>query len=43
MKFKACLGSYCYRWPQMWYLNRGKRLDMNVQEAWKMGVTGKGK
>ena len=26
----------------MWYLNRGKRLDMNVQEAWKMGITGKG-
>lgn len=30
------------RWPQMWYLNRGQRLDMNVQEAWQMGITGKG-
>ena len=30
------------RWPQMWYLNRGDRLDMNVQEAWTQGVTGKG-
>ena len=30
------------RWPQMWYLNRGNRLDMNVQEAWNMGATGKG-
>ena len=26
----------------MWYLNRGNRLDMNVQEAWTQGVTGKG-
>ena len=26
----------------MWYLNRGNRLDMNVQEAWLAGVTGKG-
>ena len=26
----------------MWYLNRGHRLDMNVQEAWKLGATGKG-
>ena len=23
------------------YLNRGGKLDMNVQEAWAMGVTGK--
>jgi len=29
------------RWPLMWYLNRGGRLDMNVQEAWEMGITGK--
>ncbi|GIY12727.1 hypothetical protein CDAR_64581 [Caerostris darwini] len=29
-------------WPDMWYLNRGKGLDMNVQEAWKEGATGKG-
>ena len=26
----------------MWYLNRGGHLDMNVQEAWMQGVTGKG-
>ena len=26
----------------MWYLNRGNRLDMNVQEAWNSGATGKG-
>ena len=26
----------------MWYLNRGNRLDMNVQEAWLSGATGKG-
>jgi len=30
------------RWPLMWYLNRGGMLDMNVQEAWELGVTGKG-
>ena len=30
------------RWAQMWYLNRGGGLDMNVQDAWKQGVTGKG-
>jgi len=30
------------RWPLMWYLNRGDKLDMNVQEAWEMGITGKG-
>ncbi|KAI9564477.1 hypothetical protein GHT06_008216 [Daphnia sinensis] len=29
-------------WIHMWYLNRGNGLDMNVQEAWKEGVTGKG-
>jgi len=29
------------RWPLMWYLNRGGMLDMNVQEAWEMGITGK--
>lgn len=26
----------------MWYLNRGGKLDMNVQEAWLSGATGKG-
>lgn len=30
------------KWPQMWYLNRGASLDMNVQAAWAEGVTGKG-
>jgi len=30
------------RWPLMWYLNRGGKLDMNVQDAWEMGITGKG-
>ncbi|XP_063243301.1 furin-like protease 1 [Bacillus rossius redtenbacheri] len=30
------------RWPQMWYLNRGPGLDMNVLPAWAQGVTGKG-
>eukprot|EP00092_Neocalanus_flemingeri_P033440 GFUD01036357.1.p1 GENE.GFUD01036357.1~~GFUD01036357.1.p1 ORF type:complete len:862 (-),score=191.63 GFUD01036357.1:334-2919(-) len=30
------------RWPLMWYLNRGDKLDMNVQDAWEMGITGKG-
>jgi subtilisin family serine protease len=35
------LYSLC-RWPQMWYLNRGNHLDMNVQEAWLLGATGKG-
>jgi len=30
------------RWPLMWYLNRGDKLDMNVQEAWQSGITGKG-
>ncbi|GAB6032404.1 Uracil phosphoribosyltransferase, synthesizes UMP from uracil, variant 2 [Chamberlinius hualienensis] len=30
------------QWPQMWYLNRGNGLDMNVQAAWAQGVTGKG-
>jgi len=30
------------RWPLMWYLNRGHRLDMNVQQAWSEGVSGKG-
>ncbi|XP_012250011.1 furin-like protease 1, isoforms 1/1-X/2 isoform X2 [Bombus impatiens] len=29
-------------WPQMWYLNRGEGLDMNVQEAWAEGITGRG-
>ena len=26
----------------MWYLNRGHRLDMNVQDAWLQGATGEG-
>jgi len=30
------------RWPLMWYLNRGNGIDMNVQEAWQSGITGKG-
>jgi len=30
------------RYPLMWYVNRGGMLDMNVQEAWQMGITGKG-
>merc|ERR1712025_1224123 len=29
-------------WSNTWYLNRGDKLDMNVQEAWALGVTGKG-
>ncbi|XP_067140914.1 furin-like protease 1, isoforms 1/1-X/2 [Centruroides vittatus] len=28
-------------WSEMWYLNRGPGLDMNVQEVWAQGVTGK--
>ena len=28
----------------MWYLNRGEKgYDMNVEEAWSLGITGKGK
>ncbi|XP_030078779.1 furin-like protease 1 isoform X1 [Drosophila hydei] len=30
------------KWPQMWYLNRGSGLDMNVIPAWREGITGKG-
>ncbi|PRD33332.1 UNVERIFIED_CONTAM: Fur1 [Trichonephila clavipes] len=30
------------KWPEMWYLNRGKGLDMNVEAAWAAGATGKG-
>ncbi|XP_051170796.1 furin-like protease 1 [Leptopilina boulardi] len=30
------------RWSLMWYLNRGKGLDMNVQDAWAEGITGRG-
>jgi len=30
------------RYPLMWYVNRGGMLDMNVQKAWEMGITGKG-
>jgi len=29
-------------WDRMWYLNRGFNLDMNVEQAWAEGVTGKG-
>nr|CAG4646109.1 EOG090X02T5 [Macrothrix elegans] len=29
-------------WSLMWYLNRGRGLDMNVQDAWLEGITGKG-
>jgi len=29
-------------WSKMWYLNRGNDLDMNVEGAWRQGVTGKG-
>ena len=30
-------------WPAMWYLNRGGRgMDMNVEDAWAQGITGKG-
>lgn len=30
------------RWAEMWYLNRGKALDMNVQNVWKKNITGRG-
>ncbi|KAK0168883.1 hypothetical protein PV327_002645 [Microctonus hyperodae] len=30
------------KWMQMWYLNRGHGLDMNVQGAWADGITGRG-
>ncbi len=26
----------------MWHINRGEGLDMNVEAAWKLGVTGRG-
>lgn len=29
-------------WPQMWYLNRGLALDMNIEAVWKQGISGKG-
>ncbi|KAK6631280.1 hypothetical protein RUM44_005806 [Polyplax serrata] len=29
-------------WPQMWYLNRGQGLDMNVEGAWREGISGSG-
>jgi len=29
-------------WGIQWYLNRGGGLDMNVEEAWDLGYTGKG-
>ena len=29
------------RFPLMWYVNRGGMLDMNVQGAWELGITGK--
>ncbi|XP_058446317.1 furin-like protease 1 [Malaya genurostris] len=45
--FRPLKGSYLIqlndpKWPEMWYLNRGNGLDMNVIPAWKEGVTGKG-
>ena len=30
------------KWHEMWYLRREGNLDMNVQEVWKEGITGKG-
>ncbi|VVC39284.1 Hypothetical protein CINCED_3A022706 [Cinara cedri] len=30
------------KWPKMWYLNRGRGMDMNVQGAWEEGISGKG-
>ena len=30
------------KWPDMWYLNRGQGLDMNVEPAWRNGYTGRG-
>lgn len=30
------------RWSQMWYLNRGDGLDMNVEGAWEKNITGRG-
>lgn len=30
------------QWPKMWYLNRGNGNDMNVEQAWKAGYTGRG-
>ncbi|XP_076350280.1 proprotein convertase subtilisin/kexin type 4-like isoform X1 [Tachypleus tridentatus] len=30
------------KWKEMWYLNRGNGLDMNVKPAWDMKVSGKG-
>jgi len=29
-------------WPRQWYLNRGGDIDMNVEEAWNMGYSGRG-
>lgn len=29
-------------WEDMWYLNRDKGLHMNVVEAWRRGVSGRG-
>lgn len=30
------------KWHEMWYLNRGKALDMNVQRVWQRNITGRG-
>ncbi|XP_013793424.1 furin-like protease 1, partial [Limulus polyphemus] len=30
------------KWKDMWYLNRGNNLDMNVKPAWDMKISGKG-
>lgn len=29
-------------WGNMWYLNRDNELNMNVEQAWKEGITGRG-
>ncbi|CAL4188472.1 unnamed protein product [Meganyctiphanes norvegica] len=29
------------KWPKMWFLKRTNKMDMNVQKAWKYGMTGK--
>ena len=29
------------KWARMWYMNQGAGLDLNVQEAWNVGITGR--
>uniref|UniRef100_A0AAG5CZA0 furin n=2 Tax=Anopheles atroparvus TaxID=41427 RepID=A0AAG5CZA0_ANOAO len=41
-KYQAPIQLNDPKWPEMWYLNRGNGLDMNVIPAWKEGVTGTG-